>query len=171
MTSQAPEARPTTWHCLASFAIRWAVLLMLWFVLSNASAYQLWFGIVVTGAAAMLSMLLAPASGRRVSAVAILRVLPFFFGQALIGGVDVGMRALRRRPLEPTFIDHPLRLRSEGGRLWLVCVVSLLPGTVSCELRDDVLHIHVLDRSMAVQAVLDQLEAHIAAVLRTPLAD
>ena len=152
----------------AAFAIRFAALMLLWAILTEVSGYQLWFGLAITVLATVASLTLAPPLGHRLSVIAVLRLLPFFLSQALIGGVDVGRRALRRRALQPVFIEYPLELTSVPSRLCFTCMISLLPGTVACDLRGDVLHIHVLDRSMRVQPVLKQLEAYTAALFRTP---
>lgn len=162
--SETPPFSFTTW--LGAFVSRFAAMMLVWAVLTEFSGYQLWFGLALTAAAAGLSLALAPPLGHWLSPVAVLRLLPFFLQQALLGGIDVGLRAVRRRPLQPTFVEYRLAPNSAAGRLWLACMVSLVPGTVACELRDDALHIHVLDRSMDVEPVVRKLESHITAIFR-----
>lgn len=81
-----------------------------------------------------------------------LRLLPgftaWFLWHSLLGGIDVAWRALQPRvDLEPGFLRYRLTLPPGGARLFLINVVSLLPGTLSADIEDDVLVLHALDIS------------------------
>jgi multicomponent Na+:H+ antiporter subunit E len=56
-----------------------------------------------------------------------------------------------------------------AGEILLVDVLSLLPGTLSVDLRGTVLTLHVLDERTPAEAELRVLEGLIAAMFRVPL--
>lgn len=87
----------------------------------------------------------------------------FFFKRSLLGGLDVSRRALMPTlPLAPALIRYPLRT-PEGLPRWItITTVSLLPGTLSADIQDDCLFVHVLDASTNFNAELEEVEQAIA---------
>jgi multicomponent Na+:H+ antiporter subunit E len=97
--------------------------------------------------------------------------VPFFFWRSLCGSIDVARRALHpKMPLEPAFIDYSLSLPNGAPRLFMANVVSLLPGTLSAELLEGCLKVHVLDAKADVVGELQSLESRVAATFapKTP---
>lgn len=93
----------------------------------------------------------------------LLRFIPYFLWESVGGGMDVARRALSpKMPLDPAFIEWPLRLRSEGARVFFAWTVSLLPGTASVRLDDVRLKVHVLDQQLPIEEKLREVENHIA---------
>ena len=83
--------------------------------------------------------------------------------ESLRGGVDVALRALHPRlPLAPALLAYDLRLAPGLARIFMVNVVSLLPGTLSADLSGSGLSVHVLDRNLPVQHQLQALEQQVA---------
>jgi multicomponent Na+:H+ antiporter subunit E len=83
----------------------------------------------------------------------------------VLGGVDVARRALHPDlPIDPGFIETPLRVKSDMARFAVATTMSLLPGTVSVEMRESTLRLHVLDRSLPVVKALADLERRVAAL-------
>jgi len=106
-----------------------------WLVGGPVVALALWYG----------SRLPGPAHSS-VSLVGILRFIPFFLRESLLGGVDVARRVLAYRPrVRPGFARYPMTLRAEPARVMFANSVSLLPGTLTVQLRDDQLELHTLD--------------------------
>ena len=94
------------------------------------------------------------------------RFMFFFLKASLISGFDVVRRALHPRlPLRPDLIVYRLSLSTETARIFMADTVSLLPGTLSADLVDADLTIHVLDRHMPVRDDLRALEMRVAAML------
>jgi multicomponent Na+:H+ antiporter subunit E len=130
---------------------------LLWIVLTEGNAYAWWFGVLVVAAATAASAALQPPV--RLRPLGLLRLLPFFLKQSLLGGVDVARRAFDpRMPLDPIFVACPLRLPPGPAQIALADTMSLLPGTVSVDLHGNDLRLHVLDRSLPAIATLRQLE-------------
>ncbi|MFA9479670.1 Na+/H+ antiporter subunit E [Phycisphaerales bacterium AB-hyl4] len=150
---------------LLAVVVRFVVFAVLWWVLAEGGMYQWWFGVAMAAVGAGLSLALLRPTGVWVNPLAVMRFVPFFLRQALLGGVDVGRRAVRR-PLDvqPTFIDYTLKMESMAARVLFVCMVSLVPGTVSCELRGGEVAVHVLDGRMDARGALDELERHVGAM-------
>lgn len=89
--------------------------------------------------------------------------MPFFLWRSLNGGVDVARRALQPRlPISPGLFDHRWRLPPGLPRVFMANTVSLLPGTLSAELEDDRLRVHVLDHTAAFASELTLIEARVA---------
>ncbi|WP_417344507.1 Na+/H+ antiporter subunit E [Ferrimonas sp.] len=147
---------------------RAAAFALLWWMLSDGAMASWWVGVPVVLLATWVSMkLVAPFS---FSPVGFARFVPHFIWYSLRGGVDVAWRAFHpRRPLAPTLIDFPLRLPSGMARVFMANTVSLLPGTLSTELRTGLLRVHVLDGRKTVIPELLELERIIALVFGTPL--
>jgi multicomponent Na+:H+ antiporter subunit E len=143
---------------------RAAIFAGLWWILAQGRLDSFWVGVPVILGAAAASLYLAPpglAPGLRPGPFA--RLVLHFVSRSLRGGVDVALRALDPRvPLAPALLEYPLRLPSGAARVLLVNAVSLMPGTLSATLREDVLCVHVLDRRQPVEAELRSLEARVA---------
>lgn len=165
MSSPEPTSRPSPLALILAFIVRLVFVLLLWWVLTEGDFYRWWFGVLVAAAAAGASMHLLPPAGTRVRVIPILQFVPFFLWHSVLGGIDVARRVvLRNMQLEPAFIEHPLELKPGPARLWLVAMLSLMPGTLSCHLEEDTLEIHALDRSMEVDHVVRELERRIARI-------
>lgn len=50
----------------------------------------------------------------------------------------------RTLPIDPHWIDFRTRLQTPSARVFLGALVSMTPGTLTCDLEGDVLRIHVL---------------------------
>ena len=66
--------------------------------------------------------------------------------------------------IAPGFATYPLRLHHPGARLLFANSVSLLPGTLAVDLRDDCLAIHALDRDSDFTAELRRVESAVGRV-------
>jgi len=100
------------------------------------------------------------------------RLLPgfsiWFLWHSLRGGIDVAWRALQPKvQLQPGFLHYRLTLPPGPARLFLVNVVSLLPGTLSADIEGDVLLLHALDTSADITAEISEAESRITALYAT----
>ncbi len=100
----------------------------------------------------------------------LLRFIPFFFTRSLMGGTDVAWRAFHPDlPIDPDLIAYPLRLPPGLPQVFMANTVSLLPGTLSAELGQSVLQVHVLDRRRDFVAELEAVEENVARVFGVSL--
>ena len=101
-----------------------------------------------------------------------LSVLPgfvwFFLGRMVAGGWDVAVRALHpRRPLQPAWLDYPLRSESPRVRLLLSALIGLLPGSLSSRIDGDRMRVHVLDERQPWEPTVIELEQRLSQLLNT----
>jgi len=151
------------WQRLASGAGRTALLVLIWFALTDGEALWPW-GLAIAAGAAAASFWQMPAGRGRFRAM--LRALPhapFLAREAVVSGWDVASRALRpRMSLRPDFID--VELRSDVPRLPMAVAyaVTLMPGTVAITLSPICLHIHALDVRLPNRERVHRLEEQLA---------
>lgn len=141
---------------------------LIWWVLVDGATDSWPIGLPVTVLATMLSVLLLPPTSW--SLVGIARFIPFFIWQSIRGGVDVASRALHPKlPISPGLYDYPLRLPPGLPRVFMANIASLLPGTLSVELKGANLHVHVLDKTGAFAEQFFALENKLVAIFRCEL--
>ena len=93
----------------------------------------------------------------------LLRFLPMFLWRSLAGGVDVAARALSPSlPIQPALIDFTTVLPVGLPRVVFANIVSLLPGTLSADIVDDTLRLHVLSGAAGAEGELRALERAVA---------
>ena len=134
---------------------------LVWWLISEGAAASWSISVPAVLLASWLSARLLPP--QRLTPSGLLRFLGFFLLHSLLGAVDVAQRAFRpARPLNPGMIDYSLQLGPGLPRVFMLNVVSLLPGTLSADLEADCLRVHVLDADQDNPAQLAQLEARVA---------
>lgn len=137
------------------FALLW------WSITEGAGGWAM--GVPVIALAVGTAHLLQPRRQLRLRPLGALRFTGFFLVQSLRAGLDVALRALRpRMRLAPALLEYRLQLPAGPARVFLADTMSLLPGTLSTELRDDCLCLHVLDARQSIEADLRQVEVRVA---------
>jgi multicomponent Na+:H+ antiporter subunit E len=153
------------WRFVLQGGIRAALLALFWWVLSNGNPESWVVGGPVVLFATVSSLLLSHGARQHWRLTGLLSFVPFFLWRSFCGSIDVARRAMHpKMPLEPAFIDYNLSLPNGAFRLFMANVVSLLPGTLSAELRGDWLKVHVLDANADVFEELQSLESKIGHV-------
>ncbi|WP_457425924.1 Na+/H+ antiporter subunit E [Roseateles sp. P5_E7] len=146
-----------------------AGLFALWLLLTQSlGAGQLLLGAVV---AVVMPLLMAPLrqpAGRIKRPDVLLRLVLTVGGDVVMSALDVGWGVLRagRRPPRGHFVTVPLALRDPHGLAALAMIITVVPGTVWCELAPDrsALRLHVFDLDEAAAFV-----AHFKARYECPL--
>ncbi|WP_179957462.1 Na+/H+ antiporter subunit E [Exilibacterium tricleocarpae] len=151
---------------------RLAIFAALWWLLAEGVAASWTVGAVAVLGASWLSLLLAtrlaPAttatSAAGISAIGLLRFIPYFLYQSLRGGLDVARRALRPDlPVSPGFIEYRLQwLPDTGARLFFMNIISLLPGSLSVEFDADGGVVHLLNKENLDTQELRECERRVA---------
>lgn len=136
-------------------------LLLWWAITEGVGGWAISLPTIVLAVAA--SRFLQPRWQLHLRPLGALRFIGFFLVQSLRAGLDVALRALRpRMRLAPALLEYRLQLPSGPARVFLADTMSLLPGTLSTELRDDCLCLHVLDTRLPIEADLRQVEVRVA---------
>ena len=139
-----------------------------WWLLTSGDAASWIVGVIVVPLAAWISIVLCkPAASYRpdtkLSMLRLLLFIPFFLLQSLRGGWSTACLAIRPgSAVSPGFIDYHIQLTCESARLFLLHVVSLLPGTVSVSLQGNIMRVHALVLSPQIDAELDECERRVA---------
>jgi multicomponent Na+:H+ antiporter subunit E len=101
----------------------------------------------------------------------VLRFVPYFLWQSLRGGIDVTLRALHPSlPIDPAMVDHTLSLPPGPSQVFLANTINLLPGTLSVDLHEGHLKIHMLDAGLEYVMELKRVEERVADLFGVELA-
>lgn len=148
-----------------SWMIRISVLAALWWVLTSGNSGSWIIGAPVVLLAAYLSMALRSASVFKVSALGLCQYLVFFVVESIRGGVDVARRAfLPGQHVNPHFLSYRTGLPSGLPRDILVNTLSLLPGTITANIEEDLLTLHALAYDMEPLESVKTCEQRVAAL-------
>lgn len=133
---------PSPWLTLALF-VGWLLLA------GTLGADQLLLGAIVALAMPLLARPLRPRPGPLARPRVLLALILRVGAHVLVSSAQVALGILkaRRRPPRGAFADIPLELRDEHALAALAMIVTVVPGTVWCELAPDrsVLRLHVFD--------------------------
>jgi multicomponent Na+:H+ antiporter subunit E len=152
---------------LPVFLVRLALFSVLWWVLAVGNLSEPALAVVSILAATLTSMALWPSGAWRWRTSGLARFVPWFLWMSVLGGWDVARRAFDPKlPLDPGFVHVTLQVRSGPARVFLVWVLSLIPGTVASRLEKDRLTIHVIDRHQWTDETVRELEAHVMHLFR-----
>ena len=153
--------RDTVINHLQAGWLRAVLFALMWWILTDGAMGSWLVGAPVVLSATLVSVVLLPPFSW--SLTSILRFLPFFLWRSLYGGMDVARRALHPRlPISPGMYDHRWRLPPGLPRVFMAHTVSLLPGTLSAELDEEHLRVHVLDQTVIIASELKVIEACVA---------
>ncbi|WP_185961306.1 Na+/H+ antiporter subunit E [Telmatospirillum sp. J64-1] len=145
---------------------RTAFFMLAWVGLTRAEPGALLPGALVVAAVVVLSLRLLPPRPLSLPSVHLLPLAGFAAREAVLGGWDVAWRALLPgQRLDPAMFRYRLRYPHGRSVLPMAYLLSALPGTLTVEVEDGELEIHVLDRGQDVQAMLADLERRLAAAL------
>ena len=154
---------PDAWQLLRLAVPRAGFFALLWWVLTEGDSASWGNGLPVVITSTLVSLWLQPISTWRWRAAGLARFLPRVVWLSLRGGLDVALRALHPHcPVSPKFLVYALRLPVGPARVFLANTVSLLPGTLSAELEDDRLTVHILDANLPSLESLQSLESLVA---------
>jgi multicomponent Na+:H+ antiporter subunit E len=143
------------------FSFRIVLFALLWWILTEGAMSSWLVGVPVVAFAVLASGALLPRISWSLSGI--IGFIPFFLWRSLYGGVDVARRALHpRMPISPGMIDHRWRLPPGLPRVFMANTVSLLPGTLSAELDEAYLRVHVLDKTAVCASDLAVVETRVA---------
>ena len=150
--------------------LRFVLFALMWWILTDGATDSWPVGLPVVLLATLLSVMLMPALSW--SLRGILRFIPYFLWYSMRGGVDVARRAMHPRlPISPGLFDYRFRLPPGLSRVFMANTVSLLPGTLSVELDEEILRVHVLDETGAIDEELHMLENRLADIFGIELVE
>lgn len=163
MTMIRPSSfHPTSKLILHAVFFRCGLFALLWWGLCEGRLHAPFLALLAIGLAVAASLLFVPPGSWKFRLMGLISFLPYFLYQSLVAGWDVSKRALSPRlPVSPSVIRYPLTLRSRAGRIFLVWIVSMLPGTASIALDAEYLTVHLLAGHLPHEERLRELEKKI----------
>ena len=136
---------------------------LLWGVLAAFEPASWSVGVPAVLLATALSLRLLPPLTVRL--LPVLSFLGYFAWRSVLGAVDVARRALAPRlRLAPALVPFHTELPPGLPRVVLLNSISLTPGTLSADIRDATVWVHVLDGAGGHEAALAGLEARLARI-------
>jgi multicomponent Na+:H+ antiporter subunit E len=148
---------------IQSIFLRGLPFVVLWWILAEGSPDGWLLGGVAVAAATWTSIKLLPPGKQTIRLAGLIGFIHFFLWNSLRGGMQVAGMALRgRAALQPGIIELRVTLPPGGARILLVNALGLMPGTLSVDLDDTRLRLHVLDSCLPIIAETLALEASIA---------
>lgn len=127
------------------FVIQWpdallrvGLLILLWWLLNGDDWLSWWIGAPAIALATAVSLIVVPPVTWRVAPLSLFGFILYFLGKSLWSSVDVAIRVFfprKRIPLQPAMLIYPLRLQGDFPIVLMANVISLLPGTLSVELK------------------------------------
>ena len=160
----------TLWRFLGQALPRFGFFGVLWYVLTDGHEASWGVGIPVLIAGTCASLLLQSPQAWRWRLAGLGRFLPVFLWLSWRGGFDVALRALHPHcPLTPGLLIYSLKLPIGPARIFFSNTVSLLPGTLSADLEEDRLTVHILDERLSLLESLQLLESLVAGLFGLPI--
>lgn len=150
---------------LPTLVLRWLVLSLVWWALTDADASGLVFGVAVSLLVAWISLVLFPPSRYLIRLQALPGFALFFLNRSLLAAIDVSRRLLSPSlPVTSGYLRAELSL-PEGVPRWVLAnTLSLLPGTLSVTLKGNEIELHCLDLTQPVRKDLEYTQTRVAAL-------
>lgn len=160
---------------IPALLLRTVSLILVWFVLAEGDLDYWMYAVPSVALAASVSLRLLPIRPARAPRLrqlgAAVGLLLWFLRGALIGGVDVAARAVRRPvDIDPMLVQAQIRLPPGLTRVVALWMLNLMPGTLVVRAEGDVAEIHALDPALHPVAAWEDLQARVAAVAGHDLA-
>jgi multicomponent Na+:H+ antiporter subunit E len=149
---------------LKRIALRALLFTGLWWGLTEGAVDSWTVGIPAVIGATLASYSLRSKRTSRWNLKGVIVFAGFFVFESLRAGVDVAWRALTLN-IAPQIIEYESSLTDEKALTLFCATVSLLPGTLTTEIRERTLMIHTLDSRQPVREELRRLEWYINAML------
>lgn len=146
---------------ILNYLAAFSLLFGCWLALMAFSMDGIIFGALVSGASAYFMTRHMSTTG-----APLLHRLPgflfYFVRESIVGGIQVAVMSFEKNPPKPYLLERELRLHGDFARFFFIAGISLVPGTLSYNLRQAHLTVHVLDVRFDADSELDVMERKIA---------
>jgi multisubunit Na+/H+ antiporter MnhE subunit len=134
--------------------------LFIWLILSGAKIEL--FVVLFLLLLSFLTPYLFTLQYKQISIRATLRLLFWFVVYSFWGGVQVALFALRPKlKLNPFIYHHPLKAHNALSLSLLANIYSLMPGTLSIGHDENVLSLHILDKTLFDKTSIERFESYV----------
>ena len=123
----------------------------LWLVLTNGDPSGWGYGLVIVPLVWLISGKLFPPGEYQLRPWHLPRFAVWFLVRSLVAALDVSRRLLARVPAVAPGVREVALTLPAGSPRWVAAnILSLMPGTLSVEIRNDTLLLHCLDTGQDV---------------------
>lgn len=152
---------------LSSITVRLLLFLFIWWVLTDGDVSSWWIGLPAVILSTIVSIRLLPPVS--ILYLRLVGFIPLFLVYSFKGAVDVALRVFHPRlPISPGMVEYRLNLPYGLPRVFMVNLVNLIPGTLTVQLEENVLAIHLMDIRDDFKAELIALEKQVASIFGLP---
>lgn len=145
--------------------IRIVLFAFIWWILTAGKSDSWIVGVPTVIISVFVSMALKNQFRNHWRVLGIMEFIVFFAKASVRGGIDVARRVFHPRlPLNPDLVDYRLTIANQSARILLTNIISLLPGTLSVELQDKQIKVHVLDANQDVKSELHAVESAVGSL-------
>ncbi|HJH29231.1 MAG TPA: cation transporter [Methanosarcinaceae archaeon] len=156
----------STWE---AFILIFLILFAFWYLLSTyVDTFHLGSGFICSVIVAYMSrnLMFVGAHGNRLTQTARFIVyIPWLLYQIVIANIDVAKRILSPdMPIDPRVVTFKSSLKSDLAKTTLANSITLTPGTVTIDIKDDVFYIHAISESSAndlLEGTMQRKVAHV----------
>ena len=133
------------------YFLTFAICFILWLLLTGSfKTDDLIAGVIVSGVVSIItSKRLTLLNGLFItpsSLISMLRYLGYFLIELIKANFDLAGRILSKNiPITPAIVEVQITMQSELGRLLLANSITLTPGTLSVDIREDRILVHWID--------------------------
>jgi multicomponent Na+:H+ antiporter subunit E len=159
----ADATLPSAGSKLLRWTTRLVLFALLWLVLVGTDPVSWIVGVPAVLLASYAAARLSTLVGADPRPLRLIAFVPFFVWESVLGGMDVARRVLAPRlRIDPALVSYRPRLKDPAAQVVFLDTISLLPGTLSADIRKGLVQIHALDSDQAMVAGLERLEARVA---------
>jgi len=157
--------RTDTRFLLKGWVFRAMALAVVWWLLTGGPLLSWIVGTPAVILGLMVTRVFPPLPSFRFNTKGAFQFFSFFLQQSILSGFDVAMRTVHPEcPLDPCLIKYKFRISNGFARVFFANAISLLPGTLSTDLLDEEVLVHVLDEKYPNLENLQALEVKVAAL-------
>lgn len=154
----------TRFH-LKGWVFRATALGVVWWLLTGGGLLSWMIGIPAIILSLMVTRFLPSMPSFHFRIGGAFHFLSFFLQQSILSGIDVAMRTINPKcALAPNLIKYKFQISNGFARIFFTNTISLLPGTLSVDILDENILIHVLDEKYPNLENLQTLELKVAAL-------
>jgi len=147
------------------FAVSFSLYLLL---VNSLTKSEVLVSTVISGTVGILMGLYYPISLKFLNPIRlfwILVYLPFFIKEVIIANFKIALIVLNpKMPINPKFIKGKINLKSNIGKLILANSITLTPGTLSADIKDDELLIHCVKVEDSAEHIILKFEKYISRI-------
>jgi len=149
-------------------------LMLLWVLLTPNDMQEIWAGLAVAALVSLFTLKMEPVLGDirltpKSLAFSVIYIF-VFFKELVISNIDVAGRVINPKlPIKPGIVKVKTKLTSKIAKTILANSITLTPGTLTVDIKDEYLYIHWIeikhdDLEGATQHIVEKFEKYLEVI-------